>query len=73
MSPPTLPSPQLLSLLGPPKSVAKHSEDDEDVEVVTLADVDPVASFKEYIPEENYEDEDEGGGGGGQRVQCAQQ
>ena len=34
--------------------------------------VDPVASAKEYIPTEEYDDEG-GGGEGGQRVQCAQQ
>merc|ERR1719487_187602 len=61
----------LLSLLGPPMHVPKAGEDDEDVEVVELTDIDPVTSFKDYIPAE--EEEDEEGGGGGQRVQCAQQ
>jgi len=65
---------QLLSILGPPKHVPKVSEDDDDVETVELSDIDPLQSFKEYIPTEE-EDDDEGGGGGpgGQRVQCAQQ
>ena len=64
---------ELLKLLGPPKHVVTVSEDDEDVEVVELSDIDPVMSFKEYVPAENDEDDEEGGGGGGQRVQCAQQ
>merc|ERR1719324_2369670 len=63
--------PELLKLLGPPKHVVTAMEDGDDVEVVELSDVDPVSSFKEYIPAENDEDEDEGGGPGGQRVQCA--
>ncbi len=62
----------LAKLLGPPKSVPKHKDGDDDVEVVNLVPYDPVASYKEYIPPEE-EDEEEGGGGGGQRVQCAQQ
>jgi len=64
---------QLVGLLGPPKHVPKITEDDEDVEVCELSDMDPVTSFKDYIPAEQDDDEDEGGGPGGQRVQCAQQ
>ena len=64
---------ELLKLLGPPKHVVTASEDDDDVEVCELSDVDPVMSFKEYIPAENDDDDEEGGGPGGQRVQCAQQ
>jgi len=64
---------ELLSLLNPPKHVVKAKEDDDDVEVVEICDMDPVTSFKDYIPAEQDDDDDEGGGGGGQRVQCAQQ
>mmetsp|Transcript_26292 Transcript_26292/g.43629 ORF Transcript_26292/g.43629 Transcript_26292/m.43629 type:complete len:506 (+) Transcript_26292:55-1572(+) len=64
---------QLLKLLPPPKHTITAKEDDEDVEVCTLKDIDPLSSFKDHQPEESYEDEDEGGGAGGQRVQCAQQ
>merc|ERR1719409_2137312 len=64
---------ELLKLLGPPKHVVTADEDGDNVEVVELSDVDPVMSFKEYIPAENDEDDEEGGGPGGQRVQCAQQ
>jgi len=64
---------ELLKLLGPPKHVPKVKEDDDDVEVCELSDMDPVTSFKDYIPPEGDDDDDEGGGGGGQRVQCAQQ
>merc|ERR1719198_2918936 len=63
----------LLSLLGPPKHVVTAKEDDDDVEVCELTDIDPVTSFKEYLPPDNDEDEEEGQGPGGQRVQCAQQ
>jgi len=63
---------QLVNLLGPKKHICKNSEDDDEVEVVELSDMDPVMSYKDYIPAEE-EDDDEGGGGGGQRVQCAQQ
>jgi len=63
---------QLLSILGPPKHVPTITEEDDDVETVELSDIDPLQSFKEYIPAEEEED-DEAGGGGGQRVQCAQQ
>lgn len=65
---------QLLKLLGPPKHVPKVTEDDEEVELCTLSDVDPVSSYKAYVPADNDDDDEEGGGGaGGQRVQCAQQ
>jgi len=64
--------PELLKLLGPPKHVPTIKEDDDDVETCELSDVDPVTSFKDYIPAEQDDDDDEGGGGG-QRVQCAQQ
>merc|ERR1719274_397000 len=50
---------QLISLLGPPKHVPKSSEEDEDVEVVELSDMDPVVSYKDYLPAE--EEDDEGG------------
>ena len=63
---------ELLKLLGPPKHVPTVTEETEDVDVCELTDVDPVSSFKEYIPAENDEDDEEGGPGG-QRVQCAQQ
>jgi len=63
---------ELLKLLGPPKHVVTAKEDDDDVEVVEISDIDPVSSFKEYVPAENDEDDEEGGPGG-QRVQCAQQ
>ena len=69
---PAAAAPELLKLLGPPKHVVKADEEGDDVEVVELSDVDPVMSFKEYVPAEQ-EDDDEEGGGGGQRVQCAQQ
>jgi len=69
---PTEGAKELLSLLGPPKHVPKVSEDDDDVEVVELCEMDPVTSYKDYIPAEE-EDDEEGGGPGGQRVQCAQQ
>ena len=65
--------PALKKLLGPPKIVAKSKEGDDDVEVVNLSSVDPVASFKEYQPPEEEHEDEGGGGGGGQRVQCAQQ
>lgn len=64
-------SSQLMKLLPPPKHQVTTSEEADDVEVVELADVDPVRSYKDNLPEE-VEDEDEGGGGG-QRVQCAHQ
>jgi len=64
---------ELLKLLGPPKHVPKVAEDDDDVEVCELSDMDPVTSFKDYIPPEGEDDDEEGGGPGGQRVQCAQQ
>jgi len=62
---------ELKKLLDPPKHVPKDMESD-DVEVCDLTEVDPVSSFKEYIPPET-DDDDEEGGQGGQRVQCAQQ
>jgi len=64
---------ELLKLLGPPKHVVKAKEDDDDVELCELTDLDPVTSFKDYIPAEQDDDDEEGGGPGGQRVQCAQQ
>ena len=64
---------QLLSILGPPKHVPTIKESDDDVETVELSDIDPLQSFKEYIPAEEEDDDEAGGGGGGQRVQCAQQ
>jgi len=64
---------KLVSLLGPPKHVAKNSEDDDDVELVELSEMDPVMSYKDYVPAEEEDDDEGGGGGGGQRVQCAQQ
>ena len=65
---------QLIALLGPPKHVSKLNPDEEDnCEEVQLVPLDPVASFKEYIPSEQDDEDEEGGGGGGQRVQCAQQ
>ena len=63
----------LLKLLGPPKHVVTAMEDDDDVEVCELSEMDPVTSFKDYIPPEGDDDDEEGGGPGGQRVQCAQQ
>ena len=48
------------------------SDEDDDVEVVELSEIDPVMSFKEYVPAEQDEDDDEGGGGP-RNVQCAQQ
>jgi len=41
--------------------------------VCELTKLDPVTSFKDYIPAEQDDDDEEGGGPGGQRVQCAQQ
>mmetsp|Transcript_159 Transcript_159/g.482 ORF Transcript_159/g.482 Transcript_159/m.482 type:complete len:505 (+) Transcript_159:157-1671(+) len=64
--------PALQKLLGPPKSVAKNVDGDDEVETVMLTPIDPVMSYKEYVPPEE-EDDEEGGGGAGQRVQCAQQ
>merc|ERR1719230_1536454 len=65
---------ELLKLLGPPKNTVTAKEDDDDVEVCELTRIDPVMSFKEYVPpSSNEDDDDEGGGAGGQRVQCAQQ
>merc|ERR1719502_1727979 len=64
---------QLLKLLGPPKHVVTAKEDDDEVEVRELSNMDPLTSFKDYLPPDNDDDEDEGGGGPGQRVQCAQQ
>merc|ERR1719316_446945 len=43
---------ELLKLLGPPKHVPTIKEDDDDVETCELSDVDPVTSFKDYIPAE---------------------
>ena len=63
---------ELLKLLGPPKHVVSVSDEDDDVEVVELSEIDPVMSFKEYVPAEQDEDDDEGGGGP-RNVQCAQQ
>ena len=62
----------LLQALPGPKHKVTVAEDDENVEVVELKDMDPVKSFADFIPEDNYDDEDDGGQGG-QRVQCAQQ
>ena len=65
---------QLLKLLGPPKNVVTAKEDDDDVEVCEMTVIDPVVSFKEFVPARGDDDEEEGEGGpGGQRVQCAQQ
>jgi len=64
---------ELLKLLGPPKHVVTAKEDDDDVEPCELVEMDPVTSFKEYVPAERDDDDEEGGGPGGQRVQCAQQ
>ena len=69
---PTSATSELRKILGPPKHVVNAMEGDDDVEVCELSDVDPVSSFKEYVPAEN-DDDDEEGGAGGQRVQCAQQ
>merc|ERR550514_810845 len=64
---------ELLKLLGPPKHVVTASEDGDDTEVCELSEMDPVMSYKEYVPAETEDDDEEGGGPGGQRVQCAQQ
>ena len=63
----------LLKVLPPPKHVVTAKEDDDEVEVVELSEIDPVTSFKDYVPAEQDDDDEEGGGPGGQRVQCAQQ
>jgi len=63
---------ELLKLLGPPKHVVNAKEDDDEVELCELTNMDPVTSFKDYIPAEQEDDEEEGGPNG-QRVQCAQQ
>jgi len=71
-------------LLPPPLSTPKFKEQDKDVEVHTLADIDPVASFNSNKLNmkgggEAYDDEDDdeerGGmrGPPGQSVQCNQQ
>lgn len=58
-------------LLASPQVSAK--EGDDDVEEVTLKEMDPLTSYTDNLPEKSAEDEDEDSGGGGQRVQCAQQ
>ena len=61
----------LSKLLPPPKHTVKAKEGDDDVEVVTLTDIDPHTSFTMHQPIED--DDDDEHGPGGQRVQCAQQ
>jgi hypothetical protein len=68
----------LPALLPPPMNTPSISADDKDVEVHTVTDIDPVASYnsnKVNMAEggEAYdEDEERGGGGGGQGVPCKQ-
>ena len=61
----------LSKLLPPPKHTVKAKEGDDDVDVVTLTDIDPHTSFTMHQPEDD--DDDDEHGPGGQRVQCAQQ
>jgi DnaJ-class molecular chaperone len=72
------------TLLPPPLNVPKIKDDDPSVEVHTVTDMDPVASFNANKVNmkaggEAYDDDDEEGGGrggggpGGQGVQCQQQ
>jgi len=63
----------LAKLLPPPKHKVSAKEGDDDVEEVTLKEMDPLTSYTDNLPEKSAEDEDEDSGGGGQRVQCAQQ
>jgi len=55
----------------PKKCKALSKENDKGVEVVSLTDVDPVASFENNKPAESDEEDEEGGrGGGGQAQEC---
>lgn len=61
---------KLRTFLPPPLNVPKISASDENVEVHTVIDIDPVQSFNSNKANmqaggEAYDDEDEGGGGGG--------
>ena len=73
----------LRKILPPPLNKPKFKEDDKEVEIHTLVDYDPVASFNESKVNmkaggEAYDDEDDDDdrgmrGPGGQHVQCNQQ
>lgn len=69
---------KMSKLLPPPLNVPTITEDDEEVEVCTLSDLDPVQSFNSNKgnmttggDHDDDDDDEQGGGGGG--VQCAQQ
>jgi len=63
----------LAKLLPPPKHTVTAKPGDDDVDEVSLKDIDPLTSYLENLPERTFDEEDEEGGPGGQRVQCAQQ
>lgn len=70
-------------LLPPPLNTCSFKEDDQEVEVHTVTEIDPVQSLNENKVNmmaggsDAYDEDEDGGGGmagpGGQRVQCAQQ
>merc|ERR1719379_1464475 len=74
---------QIRKMLPPPLNVPKLKEDDPTVEIHTVTDIDPVASYNSNKinmagGNEAYDDDDEGGGPGmrmpgGGGVQCQQQ
>jgi DnaJ family protein A protein 2 len=72
---------KIRALLPPPLQVPAFKEEDQAVEVHTVTDIDPVASFESnkvnmQAGGEAYDDDDEDGprmGGGGGGVQCNQQ
>jgi len=73
---------KMKGLLPPPLNKPTYKEDDETVEIHTVTDIDPVASFNANKANmagggEAYDDEDEegprGGGGPGGAQQCQQQ
>jgi len=73
---------KMKGLLPPPLNKPTYKEDDETVEIHTVTDIDPVASFNANKANmagggEAYDDEDDdgprGGGGPGGAQQCQQQ
>jgi len=67
----------LRKLLPPPLNMPSITDKDDDVEVHTVTDIDPVLSYASnkvnmQVGSEAYDDDEEGGGGLGGGAQCKQ-